>query len=195
MSDLIDPVTEDVEEWSDSEVQNTDDDLATLLRRREHARPTRVTWVLLTLLVLLVGFVGGAFANQRWGASSSSSPSGFSGPPAGFTMPTAFPGGAVAAGAGSGSATVGTVKLVDGRRLYLTDSSGATVIVSVPKTASVTAQEDISLAGLSAGTSVTVQGTTAEDGSITATSVTEGSPAPSAVTPSASPSPSTQGEN
>ena len=38
-----------------------DDDLPSLLRRREHARPNRVTWILLALLLVSAGFVGGAY--------------------------------------------------------------------------------------------------------------------------------------
>jgi hypothetical protein len=103
--------------------------------------------------------------------------------------------------------TVGTVKLVDGQKLYVTDASGATVIVTVPATATVTSQAEIPLSGLSAGDSVVVRGEAAADGSVTATSVAEGAlpggpaggPATSTTTPtsptSASTAPSTQGEN
>ncbi|MBK9739673.1 MAG: hypothetical protein IPO93_09175 [Actinobacteria bacterium] len=184
MSELMDPVTDATDAVDETDA--TDDDLATLLRRREHARPNRLTWVLLTLLVLMVGFVGGAFASQKWGGSSSTA-TGFpglpEGMPAGFAVSGAGPG-AAAQGMPAGM-TIGTVKLVDGQRLYVTDASGATVIVTVPKTATVTSQTDVPLSDLATGDSVVVRGETADDGTVTATSVSEG----------ALPVPSTQGEN
>jgi endonuclease YncB( thermonuclease family) len=198
-----------------------DDDLASLLQRREHARPTRLTWILLTLLILMIGFVGGAFADQRFGTAASSGrdfalPAGM---PTAFPFGDAFPGaaggravgttGGTSAGTGTGAGTTGVVKLVDGQNLYLTDSSGNTVKVRVPSTASVTTAKTVKLAALAAGTTVTVTGATAADGTVTATSVAEGSPpettdvtasttgASSAAEPTASalpsPTPSAQG--
>lgn len=188
--------------------QAESDDLASLLQRREHARPTRLTWVLLTLLVLTIGFIGGAFASQLAGTSSSSA-----GMPAEMPagMPTSFPSGAGFPGAGEGAGaaadtTTGTIKLVDGQSLYLTDSSGNTVKVVVPSTATVTSQSTVALDDLTAGTTVIVSGDTADDGTITATSVAEGS-LPAATTAGASdtaaptasalpsPTPSAQGAN
>ncbi len=153
------------------------DDLATLLARREHARPNKVTWTLLVLLILAVGFAGGAFVAKRTSNASSGLPDfaamrGAGGPPTGV-MTT--PGGAIAAPTdASADATVGTVKLVDGNNLYMTDADGNTVKVIVPETASVTSQVDSTLSELTAGTSVTVRGATAEDGTVTAESVTQG---------------------
>lgn len=168
------------------------DDLATLLQRREHAKPTRLTWVLLTLLVLTIGFIGGAVAGQRLGATTSPSGGSFA-MPAG--MPTSFPSGAgfpgglgdgTAADTG-GSGTSGTVKLVDGENLYLTDSSGNTVKVIVPSTATVTSQRAAELADLKPGATVLVSGETADDGTVTASSVA------AAALPT--PDPSEQGAN
>jgi hypothetical protein len=186
-----------------------DDDLASLLAKREHARPNKVTWVLLTLAVLMVGFAGGALANQKFGASTSS-PS-FGGFPAGFTPPglSSTSGGAGAAagfpgaGGGFGGLTVGTVKLVDGTNVYVATNDGATVKVKVPASATLTAQKDIELTDLSAGTTVMVRGETASDGTVTATSVSEtslpvgGQPGANATAPSAqaSPQPTKQGAN
>jgi hypothetical protein len=194
-----------------------DDDLATLLRKREHARPNRVTWVLLTLLVLTAGFVVGAFANQKFGSAANSSrtatgfPAGF---PSGF--PGAFPGGAPLGGASTGqavggsataglaNATVGTVKLIDGQNLYVTTTNGETVKVKVPAGTPVTSQKKVPLSDITAGATVIVRGEAGGDGTVSATSVSEGDlpgratgsadtavPAPTA----AAPTPSTQGAN
>ncbi len=82
-----------------------DDDLPTLLRRREHARPNRVTWVLLALLLVSVGFIGGAYANERFGATTSDLPSGF---------PAALPGGFSGALPGAGYAGAGRCRILRG---------------------------------------------------------------------------------
>ena len=147
-----------------------DDDLATLLAKREHAKPNKVTWVLLVLLVLTVGFATGALVNQKFGTSSTA---GFSGPPAGFTPPGMATTDGTASGttSGSGAMTVGTVKLVDGANVYVATSDGSVVKVKVPATAAVTVQKDIPLSDLAAGSPVTVQGETGTDGTVTATSV------------------------
>jgi len=175
MSELTDPAIVERDEADEA-----DDDLTTLLQRREHARPNRLTWVLLTVLVLGVGFIGGAYASERWGTSTGSAGgAAFPGLPAG--MPAGFPGVGVAPASGTTAAavaagtTTGTIKLIDGRKLYITDASGATVIVTVPKSATVTASSDVPLADLSSGASVVIVGKTGADGTLTATSVTQGS--------------------
>lgn len=152
-----------------ADLPQTDDDLATLLARRDHARPNRVTWVLLALLLVSAGFVGGAFAHERFVATASVLPSGF---------PATLPGGS-SPGQGTaspfGDITVGTVKLVDKRSVYITTPAGETVKVSVPETATVTAEQVADLADLETGSTVVIRGTTAADGTVTATSVSEGS--------------------
>ena len=153
----------------------SDENLTNLLAKREHARPNRFTWVLLTLLVLMVGFMGGAVASQMLGSSGAS---GFPGPlpamPAGLPLPG---GGSTPAGM-----TLGTVKLVDGSNLYLTTTAGATVKVIVPETASVTSQADTALADLAKGATVIVRGEAATDGTVTATSVSEQGTVPASPT-------------
>lgn len=155
---------------SEQTTEMVDDDLPTLLRRREHARPNRVTWVLLALLLVTLGFVGGALANQKLGATSGG------GGANGF--PVGLPTGATLGLDGAspfGDMTVGTVKLVDKQNLYVTTTSGDTVKVSVPDTVTVTAQQEADLADLAAGDTVIIRGTTANDGTVTAESVLEGS--------------------
>jgi len=63
----------------------------------------------------------------------------------------------------------GTVRTVDTDAIEVTDSTGAIVRVFVPKTATVTTP---GLGGLAFGNPVSVTGTKAVDGSVTATSVT-----------------------
>jgi hypothetical protein len=154
-----------------------DDDLTALLAKREHARPNRATWVLLTLLLLTAGFVGGALTYRAVGPSTTGSVPDFATAMAadmpglpGTTDATTGTGGF----AGPAGMTAGTVTLVDGSKLYVTTGDGAVVIVTVPDSATVTAQEDISLADLSPGDTVIVRGATGDDGTVTATSVAEG---------------------
>ncbi len=159
---------------------DTDENLASLLARREHARPNRATWALLTLVVLAVGFVGGAFAQSRWGSSSST----IGGVPDFAAMSGTLPGtqdassptGSSGPGGlpGRDGATFGTISSIDGNTLTITDASGKTVTVAVPSSAMVTANHEVSLAELAAGDTVIVRGETGDDGTVTATSVTEG---------------------
>ena len=144
----------------------SEENLATLLAKREHARPNRITWALLTLLVLMVGFMGGAVASRTFGPPVAS---GFLGPLPAMPSGLALPGG----GSTPPGMTLGTVKRVDGSNLYLTTAAGATVKVIVPETASVTSQADTALVDLTKGATVIVRGEAAPDGTAMATSVSE----------------------
>jgi len=195
-----------------------DDDLTALLAKRQHAKPNRLTWGLLTILVLVIGFIGGAFANQKFGATSGSSNAGsfraaFAGGfpaggfPAGGFPAGGFPGsgqtgtGSSTTGAAAlGNVTLGTVKLVDGTNLYLTTTTGETVKVKVPGTAKVTSQQTVALTDLPSGATVIVRGDKAGDGTVTASSVSEGALPGAPTSDSASPAnpaaqPTTQGAN
>ncbi len=173
-----------------------EDDLATLLAKREHARPNRITWALLALLLVAIGFAGGAFAHEKLGPSSSSGLPSFGGGLPDFASGGGFPGGMPGSGPAAGSTdgaadadtTRGTVKLVDGNTLYVSTGADAVVIVTVPDDASVTKQNDIDLSDLAVGSTVTVTGETGSDGKVTATSVSEDMPT------DATPTPATQGE-
>ena len=154
---------------ADDDTTVADDDLATLLARREHARPTRVTWVLLSLLLVAVGFAGGALAYRTWAPAATSS----GGLPTG-ALPSAPMGGG-GEGTSLADLTVGTVTLVNKDRLYLEATDGTTVVVTIPDGTAVTAQRQVALADLEEGATVIVRGEVAADGSVTATSVTEGS--------------------
>ena len=81
----------------------------------------------------------------------------------------AFPG---LGGAGAlGAATTGTVTSVSGSTLYVTNSSGNLVKVTVGPSATVNRNAKSSLASLQVGDTVVVQGSKATNGSVTATSV------------------------
>jgi hypothetical protein len=175
-----DPATaKDLDLLADPPSTVSADDLdAALSGPAPSARSLRLTRVLAAVLVLALGFAGGVFADQTWGQSATAAgptaaggdgarPTGM---PAG--MPTGMPSGGPAEGTESGSttSTTGTVTLVDGSVLYLTDSTGAQTRVEVADTATITTSASTTLKKISKGDTVTVTGTT-NDNSLAATSV------------------------
>ena len=139
------------------------------------AKGLRLPWPVAGLLVLLLAF-GGLWAGaymQRSSSSSSSSASPFGGS---FSFPGGAASGRGTGGAGgfpgaSSSGTAGTVTDIIGSTLYVTTASGSLVAVTVGTNATVDRNAKSSLAALQPGDTVTVQGTKAKDGSVTASSV------------------------
>ena len=169
----------------------SDEDLAAALSAPPPtARALRLTRVLVTALVLVLGFVAGVLVNQIWGSSSGqvAGPSGDRGSfaegelPSGFPSGMAFPGGTGAGdgtgqGAPAGSAgtdastpTSGEVTLVDGDVIYLTLADGTQMRVEVGDDTTIQKATTAELDDIEEGDTVTVTGTTTEDG-MTATSV------------------------
>jgi hypothetical protein len=159
------------------------DDLADRLDAAAPRRWAGRTTVALAGLVLLVGgFLAGTQVEKRWGkldaASSSTTTNPFAAFAQGRTGGTGTGGtgtGGAGTGAGTGGAargTTGTVKLVDGTTVYLTTSSGQTVIVKTSGSTTVEVAQAGSLKDLAPGATVTVQGQTGSDGSVSATRIT-----------------------
>ena len=154
-------------------------------------RKTRITTpftrALLVLIVLSVGFLGGALVD-RWQRPSSSSSSlasalsqfrragrgGSGGSGAAGGGAAALFGGAGGAGGGAGGgATVGTVKLVDGTNVYVQDTAGDDIKVTTSPSTQVTVSKPGKISDLTPGATVVVLGTASSDGtSIAATSIT-----------------------
>ncbi|MGH9077371.1 MAG: hypothetical protein ACRDY0_07960 [Acidimicrobiales bacterium] len=86
-------------------------------------------------------------------------------------------------GAGAGSATSGIVTGVKDGVLYVTDSSGALVKVTLGPSAAVNRVSSASLSDLQTGDNVVVRGTTASNGTVTATSITDSPATPTSTTP------------
>lgn len=149
-----------------------DDDLvadpefvATLQQRRLTTRATRV---LLSLIILGLGFVLGAYVQEQRNPSAAAA----SGLPA--NLADLFGGGGppTDAGAAGGSLT-GTVTLVDGNNVYITDAQGnVTKVVTTADTA-IKVNKDGTLADLGPSKSVTVDGSQNADGTYSATSIEE----------------------
>jgi hypothetical protein len=157
--------------------QPLDDDLNERITKAAPRRlANRATYALAGLALLVVGFVGGAQVQKSYGtAPAASTPAGGVNPAA---LASAFAnrgqgGGGTGAQAGTGSGrsgVTGTVKLVDGTTVYVETADGTTVIVKTSGTTTVSAPG--ALKDLTAGSTVTVQGQTA-DGAVTATSITK----------------------
>ena len=146
------------------------------------------TFVLLGLFALVGTFTLGAWFEREHGpaastATAASTVSGASTATAasGATIPTGSRGagqGAAVPGTGGqfagGGGTVGTVKLVDGSNVYITDASGNLVKVTTQPGLVVTVNKDGTVADLAAGETVVVTGTAGADGSIAATAIRAG---------------------
>ncbi|MCW2968876.1 MAG: hypothetical protein JWO23_3 [Solirubrobacterales bacterium] len=97
------------------------------------------------------------------GASSQGSAGAGAGARAGF----------LGAGRGGGNATIGAVSSVNGNTIYLTDTSGNTVKVTLSSATKVTKSVGVSRASVRPGDTVVIQGLKSSNGTVTATSVSD----------------------
>jgi hypothetical protein len=140
------------------------DDLAEQLAARAPRRLANRTTVALAGLVLAVGgFVAGAQVEKHFGhvgTAASAFPT---------AVPSGFRGGFGGGSGTGGGSTVGTVKLVDGTTVYLTTANGD--VVTVRTNGSTTVTQPGSVKDLPVGSTVTVTGPAASDGTITASRI------------------------
>jgi hypothetical protein len=137
---------------------------------------TPVTGSLLAVLVAACGFVGGVLIEKGHagggtsgaaGAVGGRGAGGFGARAAGARgQAAAFPGGQAGAGG-----TAGQVSSVRGSTLYIQDTQGNTLRVTLPAGASVTRTTTSSVRAIHPGDAVVVQGSTRHDGSIRASSI------------------------
>jgi hypothetical protein len=144
-----------------------DDGLAAALAKAAPRRWWNSGTVLLAGLLLLVGgFATGLQVQKSYGAETAAAagnrPAGGRG----------FPGALASAAPAAPAATTGTVKLVNGTTIYVETATGDVVTVKTDGSTSVATASAAKLADVKAGQSITVQGATGEDGTVTATSVT-----------------------
>jgi hypothetical protein len=131
------------------------------------------TAILVGLLIAAGAFWGGAAAQRSHGTTSSGS-----GAAAAFRALAGARGASGASGfaslfgGASSAAAVGTLTEVKGTTLYLTNSAGNIVTVVLGPSAKITRTASTSAADLGLGDTVVVQGVTAKNGTVTATSVT-----------------------
>jgi hypothetical protein len=157
------------------------------------ARPTprpRTRSALTTILVLAVvagaGFVAGVEVQQHRGGSGGGGVAAFAGRfGAGTGGGAGAPGGTStstggarfgAVGTAGATPTFGTVRLVDGDVLYVTDSSGNIVKVRTTSSSTITRSDEATVGDVRPGDTVVVQGEAGEDGTIQARQVTDSGP-------------------
>ncbi|MDP9798804.1 hypothetical protein J2S43_007316 [Catenuloplanes nepalensis] len=144
----------------------------------------RWTPVLAAVLLLGGGIMAGVEIQQRWGTATTSGPGGgmtFPGGAAGFQGRQGADAGTgdqaaqpqATATATAGGATEGTVKLVNGSTVYIVTADGRTITVKTSDGTTVRKAEEGALSDLAEGDTVTIEGTTADDNSVTATTITE----------------------
>lgn len=147
---------------------------AELLARRRKKLPA-LTAALALAAASAVGLIGGVEAQKHWGASSSAT----AGRPVGFGAAFGRRGGGGAggfagfAGAGVGGPT-GTVTLIKGSTLYVTDAGGNTVLVHTTAASTVKKTVSGTVKSVLPGDSVSVTGTLNTDGSYSARGITIG---------------------
>jgi len=159
-----------------------ENDFATeIIARRKRRKVPRLTLVLGATVIACAVFIGGVEAQKHLGSSAAASTGrgGFAGAAA-FARGGGFSRGAGAAAAsaflaggfGGGGATVGTVTLIKGTSLYVTDSTGNTVLVKTtagtPVTKTVTASEST----IRPGDTVSFAGAQGSDGSYSPRAIT-----------------------
>ncbi|MFY0406198.1 DUF5666 domain-containing protein [Solicola sp. PLA-1-18] len=139
----------------------------------QHPGRTRIGAAAAAAVLLLGGFVGGYVVNGATGsaAASTSAQAGQGGP-----------GGSGGGPGGSGSMTSGTITAVDGDTVTLETTDGSTVTVTTDSDTTVTTSTEGTVSDLAAGDTVQVQGEES-DGSVTATSISEGTGAMGGGTP------------
>jgi hypothetical protein len=151
-------------------------DLAAELASAAPRRWWNKATVFLGAAALLVGgFVAGAQVQQAYGRPDTPTGVRASGGAGGLLGGNL--GGGRQAGAGPTSTapatTTGKVKLVDGTTVYVETSNGDVVTVRTNGQTKVESSSPSSLKELAAGDTVTVQGPSSGDGTVTATTVTE----------------------
>ncbi len=130
----------------------------------------RISWPVAALLVLLVasaGIWGGAYM-QRHTSSTTSATSLFGGA---FRRGGTGAGGASAFAAAAANATAGTVTDIIGNTLYVTNSSGNLVSVTIGPNTTIDRNAKSTLTALKPGDTVTVQGTKSANGTVAAATV------------------------
>jgi hypothetical protein len=139
--------------------------------------------LLTTAVVAALAFTGGALV-EKGRATGSARPGAAGGAAAGAARTGGAQGAAAGGPAGGGAAggaggagggmTVGTIKVVDGSTIYVTDAQGDIVKVTTSKSTQVSESKSGKVSDLEPGQSVTVRGDQNSSGDVTATTVTEG---------------------
>lgn len=165
-----------------SELAQPDDELVTEIIARRRRRTPKLTLALVVLVAAAGAFALGALAQKHWGSSSSaggganraSAFAAFASRAAAGGRATAGGGFRAFGGAAGGGFETGTVTLIKGSTLYITNATGNTVMVRTTPGSSVTKTVGGSVRSIVPGDTVTVVGTRASNGSYTARSIAIG---------------------
>jgi hypothetical protein len=153
-----------------------DDDMEPAFRPRPRKRAHALTFILAALVVAAAGYVVGVQVQKHDDKNSSSSASSV----AQRFRNAASASGAATGGSGTGGSrgggafgnrTGGTVKLVDGNNVYITDVNGNTVKIATNAGTQMSKSVAATIKDVAPGATITVTGTQNADGSITATSL------------------------
>ena len=139
-----------------------------------------VTKLLVVGILVAVSFAGGVLVQKQHDASQTSAPSAFTGGAGGFPAFLAGAGatsGAPSTGRGSsttasGPVLVGTVESVSGGDITVKDLGGKTHSVRTGATTGLAVTGADWSTSLPPGTTVSIEGTKADDGTVTATTIT-----------------------
>jgi Domain of unknown function (DUF5666) len=142
-------------------------DRALAERPRRRGMPTS-TGVLVAIILLAATFVGGLIVGRQTAPDQGSVAAGR------FPGYLTAPSGAPAAGSAGGGFAVGTVARVDGDTLYLRTAQGDTVKVQTDGDTQVRVSQDATLGDLETGSTVIVQGSTNDAGTLEASRISEG---------------------
>ena len=134
---------------------------------------TPVTAGLAAVLLAAVGFIAGVEVQkgQQGGASASAATPAAGAAAGGRGGFGRFGGAGAGPGGAGGGVTFGTVANKRGRTLYVTDSSGKTIRVRTTASSKITRTAANSVRGVYPGDTVVVQGSTAANGTLTATTI------------------------
>jgi hypothetical protein len=152
------------------------DDLWPVQGRRAGIRLRLPTAILATLLVAGIGFWGGSYLQKHQGSSGTTAAATGAGAFAAFRNARArsAPAGATpATGAGSSTSNgaAGTLTVLQGNTLWVTTSTGSLVKVKLTTATTVTRNAASTKQSLRPGDTVVVQGATAKNGTVSASSV------------------------
>jgi hypothetical protein len=199
------PYEQESEEQWDPEQEDT---LALPARPRRKFFNRRSA-ALLALITCAAGFYAGIRVEKSQLSSSSSAARAFTPPALGSTagrsssrasgsrsssasgLPSGggFPGAAL----GGGNASIGTISSVDGNTIYLSDSSGNTVKVTLSSATKLTKSLSVGKHALHPGDSVVIRGLKNNNGTVSATSISDSGASTTTTTTSSSSSSSGSG--
>jgi hypothetical protein len=158
-------------------------EITTVLTRRPRAKLPSLTLVLAAIVVASAGFLGGTLVGKHYGSSSSGNLAGAfarlaarasasAGASPGARTGTGL-GGRTGAFGGTGNATIGEIKLIDGSTVYVQTTAGDIVQVSTSAGTKVTVSSTVPVKDLSPGETVIVEGSKNSSGGIAATSISQ----------------------